>query len=84
MNNRTSSYTLVDAQGSRGYVAPHERTCPDERRYMAVHRVGGGGWGIVDRRTGKLLGDAQRDQHRYPSWHDVQAAVRELNHPGSA
>jgi hypothetical protein len=83
MSNSNSSYTLVAADGSPGYVAPHERACPNHRRYMAVHRVAGGGWGIVDRRTGKLLAEARPDQHRYAGWQDVQAAVRALNHPGA-
>jgi hypothetical protein len=49
---------------------------------MAVHRVTGGGWEIVDRRSGKLLEEARPDQHRYPGWQDVQSAVRALNRPG--
>jgi hypothetical protein len=50
-------------------------------RYMAVHRVVGGGWGIVDRRTGRLLGATQPTQHRYRGWDEVQTAVQGLNAP---
>ncbi|MBI3970354.1 MAG: hypothetical protein HY332_03600 [Chloroflexi bacterium] len=81
MSNSKSNYTLVNADGSPGYVAPHESACPDHRRYMAVHRVDGGGWGIVDRRTGRLLHEARPNQHRYQGWQDVQTAVRALNGP---
>ncbi|MGH2356321.1 MAG: hypothetical protein ACRDI2_11870 [Chloroflexota bacterium] len=77
------NYTTVNPQGSPNYVAPHEPTCPPTHRYMAVHRVVGGGWGIVDRRTGRLLTEARPDQHRYPGWQDVQTAVRSLNLPQS-
>jgi hypothetical protein len=77
------AYTLVGTDGSTGYVAPHEAACPDDQRYMAVHRVAGGGWGIVDRRTGRLLQEARPDQHRYAGWQDVQAAVQALNRPRS-
>jgi hypothetical protein len=78
-----SSYTLVKAQGSPGYVPPREPACPGTRRYMAVHRVNGGGWGIVDRRTGRLLQEARPNQHRYAGWDEVQAAVLALNGAGS-
>ena len=44
-------YTTVAPNGSPGYVAPYEPACPATQRYMAVHRIVGGGWGIVDRRT---------------------------------
>ena len=72
-------YTTVAPDGSPSYVTPHDPTCPAARRYMPVHRVDGGGWGIVDRRTARLLADASPDQHRYASWHEVQAAVNVLN-----
>jgi hypothetical protein len=75
-------YTTVAPNGSPSYVAPFEPSCPASRRYMAVHRVAGGGWGIVDRRTGRLLEGNRPDQHRYPSWHEVQTAVSGLNGPG--
>jgi hypothetical protein len=46
---------------------------------MAVHRVDGGGWGIIDRRTARLLAEARPDQHRYSSWHEVRAVVGAMN-----
>lgn len=73
------TYTLVNADGSPGYVAPHDPACPADRRYLAVHRVTGGRWGILDRRTGRLIPEARPDQHRYAGWQDVQAAVLALN-----
>ena len=72
-------YTTVAPDGSLSYITPHDPACPAARRYMPVHRVDGGGWGIVDRRTARLLAEASPDQHRYASWHDVQAAVDALN-----
>ena len=78
----STSYTLVSPEGSPNYLAPRESGCPESRRYMSVHRVVHGGWGIVDRRTGKLLAEARPDQHRYPGWPDAQAAVAALNQRG--
>jgi hypothetical protein len=75
-------YTTVHPEGSRAYLAPHQPACPAAARYMAVHRVVGGGWGIVDRRSGKLLAEARPGQHRYPGWQDVQAAASALNRRG--
>jgi hypothetical protein len=46
---------------------------------MAVHRVDGGGWGIIDRRTARLLAETRPDQHRYSSWHEVRAVVGAMN-----
>lgn len=82
--NGDRGYTTVTPKGSQSYVAPHEPACAPTQRYMAVHRVVGGGWGIVDRRTGRLLEGAQPDQHRYPDWYAVQTAVSGLNGPGSS
>jgi hypothetical protein len=76
---RDNSYTLVIADGSTGYVAPHAPECPDEERYLAVRRTLGSGWGIVDRRTGRLLSDSHPDQHRYSSWEDARQMIRTLN-----
>jgi hypothetical protein len=74
-------YTTVNPQGTPRYLPPHEPACQASQRYMAVHRVTGG-WGIVDRRTGRLLSGADPDQCRYPNWDEVQSAVRTLNDPG--
>ena len=76
------SYTLVSPQGSPNYLAPRESGCPESRRYMSVHRVVHGGWGIVDRRTGRLIAETRPDQHRYAGWQEVQAAVSALNQRG--
>jgi hypothetical protein len=76
---RAADYTTVIPQGSPNYLSPSEPSCPAARRYMAVHRVSGGGWGIVDRRTGRLLADPQFAPDRQLSWGDIQAAVRTLN-----
>ena len=78
----STRYTTVHPEGSREYLAPHQLACPAAARYMAVHRVVGGGWGIVDRRSGKLLSEDHPGQHRYPGWQDVQAAVSALNQRG--
>ncbi len=75
----SQKYTTVTTDGSAGYVSPHDPACPAARRYMPVHRVDGGGWGIVDRRTARLLAETSPDQHRYASWHEVQAVVDALN-----
>lgn len=76
---RTGAYTIVATQGTAGYLAPFAPTCSPAQRYMAVHRVDGGGWGIVDRRTARLLAETRPDEHRYATWHDVQAVVRTMN-----
>ena len=76
------AYTVVATPGTVGYLAPRDPACPTSQRYMAVHRVVDGGWGIVDRRTGRLLVEERKHQHRYAAWHDVQAAVATLNAPG--
>ena len=78
-----AGYTTVTPQGAPGYVSPREPACTPDLRYMAVSRVDGGGWGIVDRRTARLLAEARPDEHRYPHWHDVQAVVSTLNRHGS-
>jgi hypothetical protein len=78
----STTYTTVHPQGSREYLAPHQPSCAAPVRYMAVHRVVGGGWGIVDRRSGKLLSEDRPGQHRFPSWLDVQSAVAALNQRG--
>lgn len=72
-------YTLVTAQGSDGYVAPHAPDAPANSRYMAVRRVLGGAWGIVDRRRGRLIEESHPGEHTYAAWGDVQAAARALN-----
>jgi hypothetical protein len=74
-------YTLVTAEGSLGYIAPHAPACPPDERYMAVRRVQGGGWAIVDRRSGRLFEDDRPGGTSYETWSDVQAAVRSLNTP---
>lgn len=78
------AYTVVATQGTSGYLPPHDPTCPPSLRYMAVHRVDGGGWGIVDRRTARLLAELRPDEHRYASWQDVQAIVRRMNEVAGA
>ena len=50
---------------------------------MVVHRVVDGGWGIVDRRTGRLLKEAETHEHHYVSWGAAQDAARALNSPAS-
>lgn len=74
------AYTTVVPQGAPGYLPPHDPACPASLRYMAVHRVDGGGWGIVDRRTARLVAETRPDQHRYASWQEVQEAVGAMNH----
>jgi hypothetical protein len=76
---RAADYTTVIPQGSPNYLSPSEPSCPPTRRYMVVHRVSGGGWGIVDRRTGRLVADPQYAPERHVSWGDMQAAVRTLH-----
>ena len=73
------AYTIVATQGAAGYLSPHDPLCPPSQRYMAVHRVDGGGWGIVDRRTARLLAETRPDEHRYATWQDVQAVVGAMN-----
>jgi hypothetical protein len=79
---RAADYTTVVPQGSPDYLAPFDPSCPAAHRYMAVHRVSGGGWGIVDRRFGRLVAEPRPEQHRYPSWAAVQVAVHDLNAGG--
>ncbi len=74
-----TGYTLVRADGSPGYVAPRDTSCQGSVRYLAVHRIEGGGWGIVDRRSGRLLSETRPGEHRYASWSDVQGVVTALN-----
>jgi hypothetical protein len=81
---RTAGFTTVIADGSPNYVDPHEPACPASRRYMAVHRVDGGGWGIVDRRSGQLLKEARPGEHRYASWADVLSVVKTMNGASAA
>ena len=76
---RPAAYSTVVAQGSPAYEAPCEPSCPPARRFMAVHRISGGGWGIVDRRSGRLLAEARPDQHRYATWDAATRTVRALN-----
>jgi hypothetical protein len=73
------AYTLVKADGSPDYVAPRDSTCQNSVRYMVVHLIEGGGWGIVDRRRGRLLSETRPGEHRYASWTDVQGVVTALN-----
>jgi hypothetical protein len=76
---RTIGYTTVIPEGSPNYVAPLAPSCPHTERYMAVHRVNGGGWGVVDRRNGRLLAGKRPEEYRYETWPAVQVAVRDLN-----
>jgi hypothetical protein len=72
----------VAAQGSDGYVAPHEPAAPAAERYMVVRRVLGGAWGIVDRHRGRLVDEVQGVQsggHVYASWTEALLAARALN-----
>jgi hypothetical protein len=78
----STRYTTVHPEGSRDYLAPRQPACAAAVRYMAVHRIVGGGWGIVDRRSGKLLAEDRPGRHRYQGWEDVQAAVVALNQRG--
>ena len=78
---RAIDYSTVVAQGSPAYLAPLAPTCTAEERYMTVHLVRGGGWGIVDRRTGRLRGGPLSAQDRYATWTEAEAAVRALNVP---
>ena len=73
------AYTIVSTQGAADYLPPHDPLCPPSQRYLPVHRVDGGGWGIVDRRTGRLLAETRPDEHRYTSWQEVQAVVGMMN-----
>ncbi len=73
------AFTTVIPQGATGYLPPRDPACRSTDRYMAVRRTEGGTWGIVDRRTAKLVPEALKDQHAYASWQDVQAAVAALN-----
>ena len=81
---RRNGYTTVVPDGLPNYVSPHEAGCLAAHRYMAVHRVDGGGWGIVDRRSGRLLIEGRPDEHRYESWQVVLSVVRGLNASGPA
>jgi hypothetical protein len=72
-------YTTVIPQGAAGYLPPRDPACRSADRYMAVRRTEGGTWGIVDRRTAKLLAEATKNQHAYASWQDVQTAIAALN-----
>ena len=78
---RAQDYSTVVAQGSPGYLAPLDPRCPDGERFMAVHLVSGGGWGIVDRRSGRLRGGPKSKHDRYATWSEVDAAIRALNTP---
>ena len=80
---RAGAYTLVIADGSPGYVAPHDPTCPDQVRYLAVRLVQGNDWGIVDRRMGRLVRDTRPEEHRYASWDTAAQVVRTLNTSGA-
>ena len=72
------TYSTVVPEGSTAYVAPHAPDCPASERYMAVHRTDGG-WGMVDRRYGRLVREERAGQHRYAGWMEVQAAVEAMN-----
>ena len=76
---RAPEYTTVFPKGSPGYVSPWEPAYPPASRYMAVHRVTGGGWGVVDRRTGRLVVDSRVAAEGRGSWGEIQAAVQALN-----
>jgi hypothetical protein len=76
---RGPSYTTVVPDGAPTYVNPHAPGCASVARYLAVHRIDGGGWGIVDRRIGRLLMEERPGQHRYASWTSVQQVVRSMN-----
>ena len=82
LHRRLTAFTTVIPQGSPNYMAPSEPSCPPTRRYMAVHLVAGGGWGIVDRRTGRLVAEPQIAVDRHASWGEIQATVRDLNGGG--
>jgi hypothetical protein len=77
------TFTTVVPTGSPAYVNPYAPGCPSAVRYMAVHRINGGGWGIVDRRSGRLLAEERADQHRYASWTSVQQVVQSKNSGGT-
>lgn len=72
------AYTTIVPDGSPAYVAPHAAGCPATERYLAVHRIDGG-WGIVDRRSGRLLPEERPSQHRYASWEVVKSVVQSMN-----
>jgi hypothetical protein len=71
-------YTLVHPDGSPYYVAPRAPGCPAAERSLAVYREDGA-WGVVDRRTGRLLTAARPDPHRYPSWAAAAAGAAARN-----
>jgi hypothetical protein len=71
-------YTLVHPQGSPHYVAPRAPACPAAERYLAAYREDGA-WGVVDRRTGRLLTAGRPDPYRYPDWEAAAAAAQALN-----
>jgi hypothetical protein len=75
----SKDYSTVVPQGSPEYLAPLDPTCGDSERYMPVHLVSGGGWGIVDRRTGRLRRGQASAHERHASWNEVKAAVHDLN-----
>jgi hypothetical protein len=75
-------YTLdVRDERAPGYVSPYDPQCTAGTRYLAVHTPDGS-WGIVDRRTGELLGADQRSDTRryvYVYQSDVRREVDRLN-----
>ena len=77
----SKNYTTVIAQGSAGYRAPLAPGCPNSERYMPVHLVSGGGWTLVDRRTGRVRGGPRSSLDRYGSWTEANAAAQQLNTP---
>jgi len=66
--------TLVHPDGSPRYAAPRAPGCPASERSRAVYREDGA-WGVVDRRTGRLLTGGRPDPHRYPTWEAAAAAA---------
>jgi hypothetical protein len=73
-------YSLdVRDEHAPGYVGPYDPECPTATRYLAVH-TRDGNWGIVDRRTGQLLGADERGSVRQYVYHvDVRREVARLN-----
>ena len=69
------------------FDAAHDKINPDRTppKGQLFHASGpiDGGWGIVDRRFGRLLAEPEPERHRYPSWAAVQVAVHDLNAGGS-
>ena len=74
-------YTLVvRSQAAPHYVSPYDPACQASQRYLAVHATDGE-WGVVDRRTGKLLGRATpgRSVYRYLYRAEAERVVAGFN-----